>query len=106
MQYPFHPVPVSTVSLAATSTSGYVAFTVGMPTGRCQVRVANPGTKVAFIRPVALSSEAALVSDIPILPGAVEVISVNNNKNTFTGFTGITAGADTTTLYFTLGQGI
>ena len=106
MNAPFHWLEDATVDLAVTQTSG-AAKLLRMPTGPTQVRVANSGAKVARIRKGVSASVTALATDMPILPGSVEVLTVlNDEKAPITHIAAICASGETTTLSFTTGAGV
>ncbi len=89
--------PGSTVSRTVTATTARVA----LPSlAGNQVRVASPATNtVAFIK-FGDATVEAVGTDMPILPGTVEVFTVQPS------FTNVAAiGTTGTTLYFTAGDG-
>lgn len=89
--------PASTVSRSVTATTANVALP-GL-TGN-QVRVASSADNaIAFIRFGASTVEAA-VTDMPILPGTVEVFTVQPSMSHVAAI-----GTTGTTLYFTAGDG-
>ncbi len=74
---PFTPGSVTQI-LSATGTSSSV--TIANPKNQ-QVRIAAvAGGQITFIR-FAASASAALVTDMPILPGAVEVFSIYQHQH-------------------------
>jgi hypothetical protein len=107
MLYPFHPLPDS-VDLACTSVSAFAAAPVPrIPTGGFEYRVVNSGTKNARFRLVTDAATPAVLTDTIILAGATEVFHAKNQERApIVGWAGITSGADTTTLTFTIGAGI
>lgn len=74
---PFTPTG-ATVTLSPTSSSNGAAVS-GLPSGANSgvLRVVNAGPNVAFFR-WSNASATAVTTDMPILPGAVEVFSVGN----------------------------
>lgn len=103
----FHPIHGATVSLAVTAASATVAL-VGAGKGAFQVRIVNTGTKAAFFRRGLSGAEVALVaSDAILLPGAIEVFTfISSPETPVTHLAAICAGADSTTLYATVGEGL
>ena len=87
----------ATANLAATTSTGRVQ--INATTGLGEVRVYNSGTVTVFIKEGDVTVNAA-VTDMPLAPGAIEVL-------TFAGqyIAGITASG-TATVYFTTGDGI
>lgn len=94
---PFTPGSVTQI-LSATGTSSSV--TIANPKNQ-QVRIAAvAGGQITFIR-FAASASAALVTDMPILPGAVEVFSIGESITIISAIT----STSTQTLYVTYGDG-
>lgn len=92
----FSPGVTQILSVTGTSSSVTIANTKNQ-----QVRIAAPaGGQIAFIR-FALAASAALVTDMPILPGTVEIFSIGEG---ITIVSAITA-TSTQTLYVTYGDG-
>ena len=89
--------PGATVSLDVTESTASVALSALLSN---QVRVASPAdNEVAFIR-FGGSGITAALTDLPILPGTVEVFTVQD------AWTHIAAiGTTGSTLYFTRGDG-
>jgi hypothetical protein len=87
--------PISTVSLAVTTSTGRVA-TVG---DASTIRLYNAGTATAFVKFGSVTVTAA-VTDMPIPTGAIEVF----RTGTLTHVAAITASG-TATLYVTSGEG-
>ncbi len=94
---PFNPGP--TVSLAVTTTTGNVA----LPTvAKQQVMVSTlPGDAVCFIKFGVNSGVAAAVTDTPILPGGVYILTIDPAVTHIAAIT----GTGTATLYVTTGRG-
>lgn len=93
---PFTPGPTSL--LAVTSSTGRVAFAT--PRGS-QVRIVSAvGGQACFVKFGDVTVTAA-VTDMPILPGAIEVFTIPPGS---TYVAAITASS-TATLYFTSGDG-
>lgn len=108
MQYPFHWLENDTASISVTATTAFSAFAAPPPTGRFQIRIVNAGAKTGFIRKSGpAGANAALVTDLPVLAGTVEVLTINHDdRSTVAGLSAICGGTDSTTLYFTVGAGI
>lgn len=87
--------PISTVSLAVTTTTGRVA-TVG---DASTIRIYNAGTATVFVK-FGGSSVTAATTDMPIPAGVVETF----RTGTLTHVAAITASG-TATLYVTSGEG-
>lgn len=95
MMNPF--TPGATVSRAVTSTTANVA----LGTGGLQVRVVSPaGGAIAFIKFGADNTVEAAVTDTPILPGTIEVLTRAPGAAYVAAI-----GTNGTTLYFTTGDG-
>lgn len=100
MNFPFSPLG-PTVSIAVTTTSGSALLGVPDTKAGCSIRVASAaGGQIAFIR-FGSGAPTAVATDMPILPGTVEIFTVGP---AITHVAAITATA-TATLYFTPGQG-
>ena len=105
MNYPFHWLDGSTVSISATSASAQVAL-AKQPTGRFQLRIYNAGPSATFIKKGADSTVTAATTDFPIPSGGVEVFTVNNTPAAPMGnVAAICAGSGTATVYFSIGLG-
>lgn len=99
----FAPYEATTVSIAATTSSGQVALPARATNGQDHIRVYNSGTTTAFIKQGTSSSVvAATTTDVPIPGGGVEIFSCP------AGITNVAAimASSTGTIYFTLGKGI
>lgn len=102
---PFHWLEAATTKVSATTSSAAGALSK-MPTGRVQIRAHNAGTTLAFIRKGTDSTVTALVSDMPLPAGAVEVLTLNNTeKSPITHMAAIYASGSGD-VYFTVGTGI
>ena len=100
---PFHPIPGSTISISATTSSASAAFKISR-TDRFQVRLYNAGAATVFVNRGG-SSVAATTSSMPIPSGAVEVLTFDNHPaDPVTHVAAITASG-TATLYATQGEG-
>ena len=106
MAKPFVANDASTVTISATSSTSTTALT-SPAKGLFQVRLYNAGTKVVFVRFGTSGSVVAAITDIPIPPGALEVMSLEGNTSApITHIAAICAATETTTLYVTTGIGI
>lgn len=96
---PFTPGP--TVLLAVTAASARVPFGAG--TGTVQVLVTCPSTVtgITFLKFGDVTVNAA-VTDTPILPGTVQIMTVPNNATHVAAISGGAGG----TMYFTIGHGV
>jgi len=102
---PFHWLESATVKIDASTTSANAAL-LKMPTGITQIRLYNSGSVPVFIRKGTDSTVTGLISDMPIAPGSVEVLTLNNNPTApITHVAAITASG-TASLYVTVGQGL
>ena len=97
MSQPFAPDASGTVTLSATTTTSRVAISGSDSPG--EYRVYNAGTVAVFIR-TGNSSVNAVVTDMPLAPGALEVLTLRG-----THVAGITASG-TASVSFTPGDGI
>lgn len=102
MMLPFSPTG-ATVTLSATTSTGSAAIGAGSATASRTIRIAAPSTNssIVFVEFGASGIEAA-TSNMPILPGSVEIFKVGAS---LTHVAGITASG-TGTLYITPGEGI
>lgn len=104
----FRPTDGSTVTIAATTTTGsHILGGQPSPGGQVfQVRVVNDGTTVAYVK-FGTSSVAATVADIPILGGSTSVLTVAVPEAVTTGlYAAVKMASGTANLYFTTGAGI
>lgn len=116
---PFSPSIGTTKTLSATNTSSSVTFdskdvsssssatgtsgsTVDRGTigGHMVMRVYNAGTQIVFCR-WGTGAQTAVVTDMPLIPGVVEVFSKAPGDNIFAGIT----ASSTATVYITCGEG-
>lgn len=107
---PFSPSVGTTKTLSATNTSSSVTFdakdvsasttNAGVIGGHCVMRVYNAGTQLAFAR-WGTGAQTATTSDMPLVPGVVEVFSKAWPDNTFAAIT----ASSTATIYITCGEG-
>lgn len=87
-------------SSSATGTSGSIIDrgTIG---GHSVMRVYNAGTQLAFAR-WGTGTQTATTSDMPLVPGVVEVFSKAYADDTFAAIT----SSSTATVYITPGEGV
>lgn len=108
---PFRPSQGITKTLSASSSSSSVTFdakdvssgttNAGTIGGHCIIRVYNSGTAVAFAR-WGTGAQTATTSDMPLIPGVVEVFSKAFADDTFAAIT----SSSTATIYVTCGEGV
>lgn len=105
----FHWLDGTTVAISATTSSSDNPLTPAgkIPTGKFQLRFYNAGAVAVFIKKgVNGVAATATTADLPIAPGATEVLTVSNNPSSpITSMAAITASS-TATLYMTIGAGI
>lgn len=125
MQFPMTPRDQSTVSLAATSTTGNVALGGSATTTQgvlqtTQIIVTSPATtnglsggtaaSIAYIRfgtssaIAATAPNGATPGSIPILPGSIQTFTVPASY--YTHVAAITPSTGGATLFFTQGYGV
>lgn len=104
---PFTPSVGTTKTLSASSSSSSVTFDAKDVTsattlagGHQVMRVYNAGTQIAFCR-WGTGAQTATTSDMPVVPGVVEVFTKAPSDNTFAGIT----SSSTATVYITCGEG-
>lgn len=116
---PFSPSVGTTKTLSASSSSSSVTFDAkdvnastsatgssgsvvnhGTTGGHGVMRVYNAGTAVVFCR-WGNGAQTAVVTDMPLIPGVVEVFSKANQDDTFAGIT----ASSTATVYISCGEG-
>lgn len=106
---PFHWLDGSTITISATSTSSDNPLLPAgkIPTGRFQLRFFNAGTVTVFIKKGASGVAAtATTADMPIGPGATEVLTVSNLQASPITSIGAITTTTAATLYVTIGAGI
>ena len=106
---PFSPDFANTKSLSVSSTSSSVVLAttdtnIGSTGQGSNVRrIVNAGPNTAFLRwGTASGVGAAVVTDMPMLAGTVEVFTFSPDATTLAA---ICAAASTATLYITAGEG-
>lgn len=110
MMFPHSLIPGGTVTLSVTNVSGSVAL--GGPSQATsqgarqtwQVVITSPvaSAAIAFIRFGLSTDTAVATTDYPILPGTIQVFTVNANLQPY--LVAVTA-ASTATLYASVGYG-
>ena len=103
---PFSPDITNTKTLAVTASSAQVTIaTVDTNTGTTGqgnnvFRIVNAGPGTVFIRWGSATTQTALITDLPMLAGTVEVFSKSPDTTTLAAISATTA-----TLYITSGEG-
>lgn len=101
----FRPVPASTVSLSATTSSSRVEVlttsVIQNTNGTHIVRLYNAGSVVVFVNFGTVAVTAATTTGMPIAPGSVEAFHVHPTESYVSGIT----ASGTATLYATPGVG-
>lgn len=107
---PFKPTVGTTKTLSVSSSSSSVTFdakdvsssttNAGTVGGHGVMRVYNVGTQVAFCR-WGTGAQTATTSDMPLIPGVVEVFSKAYADDTFAAIT----SSSTAAVYITCGEG-
>jgi hypothetical protein len=103
-QYPYHWLEDSTVSITTGNSSANVALK-REPTGQFQIRVFNSCTTTVFIRKGTDSTVTAAATDLPIAPGSVEVLTLQNNPTAPITYLAMISPSGSCTLYVTAGVG-
>lgn len=104
--FPFHWLDAATVTCSVTTSPGDFPL-LRIPTGKLQLRFYNAGAVPVFIRKGSGGVAAvATTADMPIAPGATEVLTVNNNPSAPITSIGAITGSSTATLYITPGAGL
>lgn len=107
---PFRPSVGTTKTLSATNTTSSVTFdakdvsasttNAGTIGGHSVIRVYNAGTATVFCR-WGTGAQTATTSDMPLIPGVVEVFTKAWADDVFAGIT----ASSTATVYITCGEG-
>src|SRR3954463_15059421 len=95
---PFYPTPLSTQSIAATTTSSSITFT-GTSLNDTELYVYNAGTDAVFCR-WGVGAQTATTAGLPIPSGTVQIFA-RNQATVFACRTSTT----TATVYVTTGNG-
>lgn len=100
---PFRPVPNGTVSITAVSSNGTAALNTAIMPGMISCRIHNNSTgTTAFVEFGGAATVAAVTTtSIPIPPGAIEVMSIDQST-----FVAAITSSGTATVYFTKGYGL
>jgi hypothetical protein len=106
MLEPFHWLEGATVSIAAAQAGTDRVALTKMPTGHAQIRVYNASTSAIFIRKGTDATVTAALTDMPIAPGATEVLTLANNPSSPITHIAAISASGTNTLYITTGSGI
>jgi hypothetical protein len=101
---PFHWLDGATVSITTGNTSANIAL-AKMPTGRTQVRLASNCATWMNARKGASSGAVATTADLPIAPGEIEVLTIDNEPNAPITYMAMISPAGSCTLYVTTGSG-
>jgi hypothetical protein len=102
--HPFLPAPGKTVNINVGASSANVLLYPEK--GPVSVRIENDGTATVWIAFGNSSVTASATADVPVPPGAVEVLrGINNSDQSPLYVAAIAAGA-TGKIYFTPGMGI
>jgi hypothetical protein len=101
----FSPLAGATVTLAAAATSSSVALP-GPPSGSFQVRIHNAGSATAFVRFGGAETAASAGADLPVPPGAVEVLTLDNPARDPVTHAAAITETGSATLYVTPGRGL
>lgn len=100
----FGPKALSTNTSNVAVTASNQSTSLGTLAGQKQynVRLVNNGTQVVFFNFTTGAGTAATGTDMPILPGTVEVFEIPATAT----YINCIAGATGSTLYWTLGEGV
>lgn len=101
----FHWLDDGTTKISATTSSANGALK-RMPTGVTQLRVYNAGTTLAFIRKGTDSTVFAAATDLPIAPGELEVLTLQNNPASPITHIAAIFATGSGDVYVTVGSGI
>lgn len=100
---PFRPYPSGTVSVTATSANGTASLGTASLPGFIALRIHNNSTGVtAFVEFGGAATVAATTTaSMPVPPGAIEVVNVDQSS-----FVAAITSSGTATVYFTKGYGL
>ena len=102
----FRPVPASTVSLSATSSTSRVEVlttsVIQNTNGTHIIRVYNAGTVAVFLNFGTVAVTAAVATGMPVAPNSIEVFFVHPTESYVSGIT----ASGTATVYITPGIGV
>jgi hypothetical protein len=102
---PFHWLESATIALTNNNSSTNAAL-LRMPTGVTQIRVASNCATWMYIKKGTDSTVTATASDLPIAPGEVEVLTLQNNPTAPITYIAMISPSGSCTLYVTTGEGI
>jgi len=105
MEHAFHWLEDATSTVTATTSSQAVAI-LRRPSGRFQIRIYNGHTAVIYIRKGAATTAIATATDLPIAPGSVEVLTINNADQSNITHIGVLAASTSGPISITTGAGI
>jgi hypothetical protein len=97
----FKPIPGSTVSIAATSTSGNVAIPAAALMATAMRMVVTTGTANVRVRSGVGSGTTAVATDMLFLNGTVEAVAINSSDT----YVAAKTDSGTATIEFTFGFG-
>lgn len=101
---PFTPTDDATASIAVTTASASAAIK-RQPTGAHQIRLYNAGAATLFWA-FGDAAVTASLTDVPLPPGAIEVITLANAANAPISHIAAITPSGSATLYATTGQGL
>lgn len=104
MEHAFHWLEDATSTVTATTSSQAVAI-LRRPSGRFQIRIYNGHTVAIYIRK-GTSIVVATATDMPIAPGSVEVLTINNADQSTITHIGVLAASTSGPISITTGDGI
>lgn len=99
----FHIAKAATVNIAATTSTGRVKIT--HQDGRCQVRVVNPGTTIAFVEFGDSTVVASATASAPVLGGTTAGFTIPKPYNDDI-YMAVIMASGTATVYATPGVGL
>jgi len=103
---PFRPIPASTTTIVATTTSGSAAI-AGEPSGAAagwiQVRLVNTGGSTAYMEFGAATVVATVAASLPLPAGAVEVLTIDAK---LCPYMAVITSSSTTSVSVTPGDGV
>ncbi len=101
----FRPVTGGTVSLGVTTVSASVALPSTGGGGTKAVRIYNAGDGTAFVRFSDNSTATAVLFDMPIPAGAIEMFTIVDRNGDVNHIAAITSSGSAT-IYVSVGEGI
>jgi|SRR6185437_16390339 hypothetical protein len=105
---PFHWLDDATVKITASTGGSDRAKLLRVPSGDFQLEVYNSGAVAVFVRKGKDATVTASSSnpDKPIAPGAVEVLTINNDAASPVTHIAAVAASGSADIYLTVGAGI